>query len=103
MVSMDIISIVIYSIFNPLLIVFVIFFIFYATGMELTLKKTKITFKQLDGTLRTMDKDTGKRISLSHKCGELDKQIPQLLGVSKSILEHVRCLFCLFVVLSFLF
>jgi hypothetical protein len=67
-------------------------------GMELTQKKTSVTFKQLDGTLRTMDKDTGKRISLSHKCGELDKQIPQLLGVSKSILEHVRCflIYCSF-------
>ena len=31
-------------------------------------------------------------MSLSHKCTELDRQIPQLLGVSKAILEHV--VFC---------
>jgi DNA repair protein RAD50 len=60
--------------------------------MELTQKKTAQTFKQLDGVLRMMDPETGERVSLSHKCTELDKQIPQLLGVSKPILEHV--VFC---------
>ena len=29
---------------------------------------------------------------MSHKCTELDKQLPQLLGVSRAILEHV--VFC---------
>jgi AAA domain len=61
-------------------------------SMELTQKKTTQTFKQLDGVLRMMDSDTGERVSLSHKCSELDKQLPQLLGVSKPILEHV--VFC---------
>ena len=61
-------------------------------SMELTQKKTTLSFKQLDGALRTMDQQTGKIVSLSHKCGELDRQLPQLLGVSKPILEHV--LFC---------
>lgn len=61
-------------------------------SMELTQKKTKATFKQLDGVLRTMDPDTGEKVSMSHKCTELDKQIPQLLGVSRAILEHV--IFC---------
>jgi len=60
-------------------------------SMELEKKKTKLTFKQLDGALRTVDKD-GNRQALSHKCSELDKQIPLLLGVSKAILEHV--VFC---------
>ena len=60
--------------------------------MELTQKKTTTTFKQLDGALRMLDPDTGKKVSLSHKCTELDKQIPQLLGVSRAILEHV--VFC---------
>ena len=31
-------------------------------------------------------------MSLSHKCSELDRQIPQLLGVNKPVLEHV--VFC---------
>jgi DNA repair protein RAD50 len=61
-------------------------------SMELSQKKTTQTFKQLDGVLRMMDPITGERVSLSHKCTELDKQIPQLLGVSKPILEHV--VFC---------
>jgi DNA repair protein RAD50 len=60
-------------------------------AMELDQKKTKMTFKQLDGALRTVDKD-GNRQALSHKCSELDKQIPLMLGVSKAILEHV--VFC---------
>lgn len=86
--------------------------------MEVTQRKVKASFKQLDGVLRTLDPDTGERVSLSHKCGELDRQIPSLLGrcyrsvkshweishavafrcfliipgVSKAILEHV--VFC---------
>ena len=60
--------------------------------MELTQKKTTLSFKQLDGALRTLDTATNKIVSLSHKCTELDRQLPQLLGVSKPILEHV--LFC---------
>ena len=61
-------------------------------SMELTQRKTKSTFKQLDGVLRMVDPDTGERVSLSHKCSELDKEVPQLLGVSRAILEHV--IFC---------
>jgi DNA repair protein RAD50 len=61
-------------------------------SMELTQKKTNMTFKALDGILRTTDANTGERLSLSHKCSELDRQIPMLLGVSKPILEHV--VFC---------
>lgn len=61
-------------------------------SMELTQKKTTMSFKQLDGVLRTLDPRTGERQSLSHKCTELDKIVPQLMGVSKPILEHV--LFC---------
>ena len=61
-------------------------------SMEVTQKKTTLAFKALDGILRTMDETTGKRVAMSHKCGELDRQIPQLMGVSKAILEHV--MFC---------
>ena len=49
-------------------------------SMEVTQRKIKATFKQLDGVLRTFDPETGERVALSHKCGELDKQIPSLLG-----------------------
>ena len=61
-------------------------------SMELNLKKDKITFKQLDGVIKMREEATGDIVSLSHKCSELDKQIPMLLGVSKAILEHV--IFC---------
>jgi len=60
-------------------------------SMELKQNKTKLSFTALDGVLRTTNSD-GKRVSMSHKCGELDRQIPLLLGVSKPILEHV--VFC---------
>ena len=60
-------------------------------SMELIQKKTTMQFKNLDGILRTTD-DQGNRQSLSHKCTELDRQIPQLLGVSKSVLDDV--VFC---------
>ena len=53
-------------------------------SMELTQKKTTMTFKQLDGVIRTVDSQTGARVSLSHKCSELDRQIPELMGVSKA-------------------
>jgi len=60
-------------------------------SMELAQKKKNMTFKQLDGVIRMTDED-GQRQSLSHKCSELDRQLPVLLGVSKAILEHV--VFC---------
>lgn len=61
-------------------------------SMEVTQKKTAASFKALDGIIRTVDPNTGERVSLSHKCTELDRQIPALMGVSKPILEHV--VFC---------
>lgn len=60
-------------------------------SMEVTQKKTTMSFKALDGIIRTTN-DNGQKVSLSHKCSELDRQIPNLLGVSKAILEHV--VFC---------
>jgi len=60
--------------------------------MEVTQKKSSQTFKALDGTIRMVDPNTGERVVMSHKCTELDKTIPSLMGVSKPILEHV--VFC---------
>jgi DNA repair protein RAD50 len=60
-------------------------------SMELSQKKTTATFRQLDGVLRTQDPN-GVRRNISHKCTELDRQVPQLMGVSKAILDYV--LFC---------
>lgn len=60
-------------------------------SMELTQKKTTLSFKQLDGTVRLTD-DNGVRQSMSHKCSELDRQIPMMLGVSKAIVSTLRIL-----------
>ncbi|KAL8022308.1 putative DNA repair protein Rad50 [Plasmopara halstedii] len=53
--------------------------------------KKAITFKALDGVIRVVN-ELGEKVSLSHKCGELDQHIPDMLGVSKAILESV--IFC---------
>ncbi|KAG3024886.1 hypothetical protein JG687_00005732 [Phytophthora cactorum] len=53
-------------------------------------KKT-VTFKALDGVIRVVN-ELGEKVSLNHKCGELDQHIPDMLGVSKAILESV--IFC---------
>jgi DNA repair protein RAD50 len=60
-------------------------------SMQVVQKKTSLTFKGLDGVIRMTNK-AGEKVSMSHKCSELDKQLPELLGVSKAILENV--VFC---------
>lgn len=60
-------------------------------ALQLTKKKTKLEFKTLDGAIRTSN-EHGERISLSHKCSELDKHIPDIIGVSSAIMENV--IFC---------
>jgi DNA repair protein RAD50 len=61
-------------------------------SMEVSQKKTTMSFKALDGILRTTHPQTGEKVSMSHKCTELDRQIPMHLGVSKPILDNV--VFC---------
>ncbi|KAG3108480.1 DNA repair protein [Phytophthora idaei] len=53
--------------------------------------KKIVTFKALDGVIRVVN-ELGEKVSLNHKCGELDQHIPDMLGVSKAILESV--IFC---------
>ena len=60
-------------------------------SLMLSRKKTKMEFKQLDGVIKTIN-DNGEVVSLSQKCSDLDKHIPELLGVSGAILENV--IFC---------
>ncbi|KEP54869.1 DNA repair protein RAD50 [Rhizoctonia solani 123E] len=63
-------------------------------NLSVTMTKTKMTMKTLEGILATSDgaKDNNKRGVISTKCAELDAEIPHLLGVSKSVLENV--IFC---------
>ena len=60
-------------------------------SMQLTKKKTTLAFKQLDGSVKEKDQ-IGNMTSLSYKCADLDRYIPQILGVSAAILENV--IFC---------
>ena len=39
-----------------------------------------------------MSNEHGEKVSISQKCSELDKQVPELLGVSAAILDNV--IFC---------
>jgi DNA repair protein RAD50 len=60
-------------------------------SMELKQSKKSTTFKQMEGVIRTQDAN-GNRVQLSHKCTELDKEVPALLGIGKAIIDSV--LFC---------
>lgn len=53
--------------------------------------KTKTSFTTLDSTIAYNDQD-GSAVTRSFRAGDCDKRVPELLGVSKAILEHV--IFC---------
>ena len=53
--------------------------------------KTKLEYKQLDGTIHSKDLE-GDNVSLSHKCGDMDRNVPEMLGVSAALLDNV--IFC---------
>ncbi|KAK7469247.1 DNA repair protein rad50 [Stygiomarasmius scandens] len=65
-------------------------------NLSVTAKKTTgLTMKTLESILALADGNAdkgGKRGVISTKCAEMDTEIPQLLGVSKSVLENV--IFC---------
>nr|XP_061801475.1 DNA repair protein RAD50-like [Nerophis lumbriciformis] len=59
-------------------------------SMSCTQKAKNYTFKSLEQVI-TRIKD-GQKVSLSSKCGELDREMISALGVSKPVLNHV--IFC---------
>ncbi|KAJ7784558.1 hypothetical protein B0H16DRAFT_1492970 [Mycena metata] len=63
-------------------------------NLSVTVKKTAgLTMKTLESLLAVDKPNTsGKRSTISTKCAEMDAEIPQLLGVSKAVLENV--IFC---------
>ncbi|KAM6494341.1 AAA domain containing protein [Amanita muscaria] len=63
-------------------------------NLSVTVKKTGLTMKTLESILGLADADgkNNKRAVISTKCAEMDAEIPQLLGVSKAVLENV--IFC---------
>ncbi|KAH8104626.1 AAA domain-containing protein [Cristinia sonorae] len=65
-------------------------------NLSVTMKKTgAMTMKTLESILALADGNSeraGKRAAISTKCAEMDAEIPNLLGVSKAVLENV--IFC---------
>jgi DNA repair protein RAD50 len=59
--------------------------------MQLIQKASKQEYKTIDGALQTLN-DKGELVSQGYKCGDLDKEVPELMGVSKAILRNV--IFC---------
>uniref|UniRef100_A0A7S2WJF7 Rad50/SbcC-type AAA domain-containing protein n=1 Tax=Mucochytrium quahogii TaxID=96639 RepID=A0A7S2WJF7_9STRA len=59
--------------------------------VQVTRKKTKLEFKQLEGMF-TVKRPNEPNQDASSKCAELDKMVPQALHVAKPILETV--IFC---------
>ncbi|KAL0994730.1 hypothetical protein UPYG_G00126400 [Umbra pygmaea] len=59
-------------------------------SMQATQKGKKTEFKTLEGVITRIKH--GEKVSLSSKCGELDKEMISSLGVSKAVLDHV--IFC---------
>ena len=55
------------------------------------LKSAKLEFKTLEQILKTKDAN-GDIVSINHSCAEIEKQVPELLGVSRAVLENV--IFC---------
>eukprot|EP01135_Chromosphaera_perkinsii_P004834 Nk52_evm12s298 gene=Nk52_evmTU12s298 len=62
-------------------------------NMQLTQKTKKLEFKTLENNLQTVDtsKENHKE-SFSARCGDMDTVVPNMLGVSKAILNNV--IFC---------
>lgn len=60
-------------------------------SMQLSQKANTKQMKTLESALQTYSED-GQKVSQSFRCADLDKEIPELMGVSKPILENV--IFC---------
>ncbi|RYH29591.1 hypothetical protein EON65_07950 [archaeon] len=57
-------------------------------SLQVTKRKSKLEYKALDAALSTLDLQ-GHKSSASMKCSEVDRIIPENLGVSAAILENV--------------
>ncbi|XP_051127899.1 DNA repair protein RAD50 [Andrographis paniculata] len=58
-------------------------------SFQLTQKATKMEYKAIESVLQTINPQTGEKVCLSYRCADMDREIPSLMGVSKSILENV--------------
>jgi DNA repair protein RAD50 len=56
--------------------------------MQLSFTNKKEEFKKLEQFLK-IKHITGETVTIGHTCTEIDKQMPELLGVSRAVLENV--------------
>ena len=61
-------------------------------SFQLTQTKASRQFKALEGVLKVKQLREGTERSVSHKCVDMDKLVPQMMGVSPAVLESV--IFC---------
>ena len=57
-------------------------------SFSLTQKATKMEYKAFEAALQTVD-SSGAKQSLSYKCADLNRLVPELMGVSPAVLENV--------------
>jgi len=57
-------------------------------SLSLTQKASQQTMKAIESALQTVNA-AGEKVSQSFRCVDIDKEIPELMGVSKAILENV--------------
>lgn len=60
-------------------------------SLQLTQKPNKQELKTLESAVQTVNSN-GEKVSHSYRCADIDREIPELMGVSKPILENV--IFC---------
>lgn len=58
-------------------------------NLRLVQKASKMEYKALEGLIQTWNEKTDKPEALSHRCADMDKAVPALMGVSKAVLDSV--------------
>ena len=51
--------------------------------LQLIQKKLQLQYKTLDQILQTHNKATGQKEAISYRCGDMDRIVPTLMGVTK--------------------
>lgn len=64
-------------------------------ALQLTQKKTALQFKAVDQSLQTYNKDTFEKQALSYRCSDIDRLVPQAMGVSKVSGWQLPTIICL--------
>lgn len=62
------------------------------SSMQLTQRRASTQLKSTDGVVRMWDETTGEAVALSHKCADMRRVVPELMGVSRAVLDSV--IFC---------